>query len=233
MESLSKIIARNYVSGIGAQFVLRILSWLFQIYVIRNLGAEVFGKYSQVLAFIAIFSILGDLGISNYASREIAQDHSKKDELYWNVRAIRFLLTFVVVIVATGSAWILNRPMDIVIGVFIASCELFLYIFMGSVEFLLNGYERVDIVSGLVIVSRVLFLITGMLVMVNNIGYLGLVMATWPGVLLYAILGEWIIRKRLNIRMPFQITPKTWSGLLLAGYSLRVNNIHQYAVFSS
>lgn len=216
-RDLGQIIARNYVFGVAAQIFIRFLAWLFQIYVIRGLGPEVYGRYTQVLAFMAIFSVFGDLGISNYASREIAKNHGVTKELFWNVRLIRFLLAFLVLFLAAGSAWILNRPQDLIIGVIVASCELFLYVFQGTSELVLRGFERLDYVSLLVMLSQALFLVSGMFVMLNNLGYLGLVLATWPGTLAFALVGEWLIRRKLAIEVPLQINPRRWGGLVRAG----------------
>jgi O-antigen/teichoic acid export membrane protein len=216
-RDLGQTIARNYIFGFGAQIVLRLLSWLFSIYVIRGLGAAEYGKYTQVLAFIAIFSVLGDLGISSYAGREIAKDHNATRQLFWNIRALRFMLAFLVILVSTGSAWLLGRSEDILLGILFASSGLFLYVFQGTTEFVLTGYERVDYVSVLTMISQLLYLIFGVYVMVKGLGFIGLIFATWPGVIVFIILGEWLIRQRLKADVRFQFTPGSWIELIRSG----------------
>jgi O-antigen/teichoic acid export membrane protein len=216
-RKLSETIARNYVFGVGAQVSMRVLSWLFSVFVVRGLGATEYGKYTQVLAYMAIFSVFGDLGISTYAAREIAKSHDCTREFFWNIRALRFLLSFVVLLFATGSAWLLGRSQAIVLGILIASCEVFLYVFQGSVEFLLSGYERVDYVSFLTILSRCLYLLAGIFVLLKGYGFVGLVFATWPGVIVFAVVGEWLIRRKLSADVSFQIDPDRWWSLIRSG----------------
>lgn len=216
-RDLGQIIARNYIFGFGAQIVLRLLSWLFSVYVIRGLGAAEYGKYTQVLAFIAIFSVLGDLGVSTYAGREIAKDHVATRQLFWNIRALRFMLAFVVILVSTGSAWLLGRSEDILLGIFFASSGLFLYVFQGTTEFVLTGYERVDYVSVLTMVSQGLYLVFGVVVMVKGLGFLGLIFATWPGLIVFILLGGWLVRHRLHADTRLQLTPGSWIELIRSG----------------
>jgi O-antigen/teichoic acid export membrane protein len=217
-RSLSETIARNYIFGVGARVAMRVLAWLFSVFVIRGLGAAEYGKYSQVLAYMAIFSIFGDLGISTLAQREIAKDHSRTRGLFWNIRVVRFLLAFVVLLLATGSAWLLGRPQDLVLGIFFASCEGFLYVFQGPVNSVLIGYERVDYASSLTVLAQSLYPLVGMFVMLNGYGFIGLVFATWPGVIAFAAVGEWLIRKKLKADISFQIAPNRWWSLIQSGF---------------
>ncbi len=216
-RGLNETIARNYVFGIGARMSMRVLSWLFSVFVVRGLGAAEYGKYAQVLAYMAIFSVFGDLGISTYAAREIAKNHGRTKELFWNIRALRFLLAFVVLFLATGSAWLLGRPQDLVLGILFASCEGFLYVFQGTVDTVLMGYERVDYASLLTVLSQFLYLLTGLFVMLNGYGFIGLIFATWPGVIAFAAVGEWLIRSKLKTDVSFQIAPNRWWSLMRLG----------------
>jgi hypothetical protein len=54
------IIARN------SAFV-KVLGFLFNVYVVRRLGDVHFGQYSAVMAYVAMFAIFTDWGMSPYA----------------------------------------------------------------------------------------------------------------------------------------------------------------------
>jgi UDP:flavonoid glycosyltransferase YjiC (YdhE family) len=86
---LGKIIAKNTVFVTLGNIALKLLNFLFTVYIVRSLGDERFGQYSIVLAFVAIFQIFAELGVSQYVRREIARDKSKTEEYVWNLMTIR------------------------------------------------------------------------------------------------------------------------------------------------
>jgi O-antigen/teichoic acid export membrane protein len=221
---LGTIIARNYIFGIGAQGAIRIISWLFSIFVIRKLGATEYGQYTQIIAYLAIFSVFGDMGVSNYMVREVAKNHQSVRKLFWNIRALRFLLGFVVMVLTVGSAYLLRRSPEIMGGIVLASLGVFLYVLQGPVEATLNGYERLDYVSTLTVISQVIYLTMGIIVMAGGFGYTGLIVATFPGIIVYALIGEWLLRNRLKVDTGVEITPQEWGGLLKAGIPFGVTN---------
>ena len=59
-----------------AHFVVSILGLILSIFIARNLGDVIFGKYSFALAFTAIFAVFSDLGYNTLLIREVARDKS-------------------------------------------------------------------------------------------------------------------------------------------------------------
>src|SRR5258706_4712302 len=95
ITGVGRTIARNTAFGVGAQLVLRMASFIFQVAVINNLGDENWGKYNIVIGWATLFGVLGDLGITQYLTREIARDKSNANQLFWNSVILRFLLATV------------------------------------------------------------------------------------------------------------------------------------------
>ena len=83
-RSAIRTIARNTIWGIGAQFALKGANFLFSVLIVRKLGGEQFGQYWIVLAWTGLFSVIGDLGITQYLTREIARDGRRTEELFWD-----------------------------------------------------------------------------------------------------------------------------------------------------
>lgn len=74
---------RRYLFNTSWMFVeqvLRILAGLFVgIYVARYLGPEQFGTYSYALAFVALFSALGRLGLDSILVRDLVNHPDRRD----------------------------------------------------------------------------------------------------------------------------------------------------------
>ena len=86
---LGNIIFKNTLFVTAGNLVLKLLSFLFGIFVIRQLGDGRFGQYATVLAFVGLFQIFAEMGVTQYVMREIARDRSKVDKYFWNLIAVQ------------------------------------------------------------------------------------------------------------------------------------------------
>ena len=68
-----QVIARNTAFMLSGQILLKVLAFVFNVYVVRRLGDAHFGRYSAALAYVAIFAMFTDLGTSSLSVREMAR----------------------------------------------------------------------------------------------------------------------------------------------------------------
>src|SRR5213592_1147990 len=64
--------ASNAVYLTGANLGAKAFSFVFVLYATRALGPALFGNYTTVLAFVGLFGVLTDLGLSTLAVRAVA-----------------------------------------------------------------------------------------------------------------------------------------------------------------
>ena len=217
-------VARNSAFVIGVQVVMKALAFLFNIYIVRRLGDEHFGRYAAVMAFIAIFAIFSDLGMAPYMLREIARD---RKSIYWllpNVIVMRILLSGVVVVVATLSALTLGKEQDMVLGVFIAACGLFLYAFQGPLDSILMAWERLDYSAIFSLVSQLVFWGLGTLFLISGWGFVGLLIASLTGVACKALLQGLIVFRRIEFRN-LRLSTHRWGELAKAGLPFGISGL--------
>ncbi len=188
-------VARNSAFVLSVQLVLKILAFLFNIYVVRRLGDVHFGQYSAVMAYVAIFAIFTDWGMSPYAVREMAQDDRQTGRLLPDIIAIRLLLSLLITIVAPLSALWLGKGNDMVLGILIASAGLLLYAFQGPLNSALTARERLDYTSTFTLVNQLIFWTLGVLLLVKGLGFIGLVVASLVGVAVTGLLSGWTLFK--------------------------------------
>src|SRR5690349_9162716 len=144
---VGRTIARNTAFGVGAQLVLRVASFIFQVAVINNLGDENWGKYNIVIGWATLFGVLGDLGISQYLTREIARDKLNANQLFWNSVVLRFLLAIVAGVVTTISAIMIGYSPEIVVGCILFTSSYLFQALLAPLTSLVVGSERIDISS--------------------------------------------------------------------------------------
>jgi O-antigen/teichoic acid export membrane protein len=216
-------IVRNSAFVLGVQAVLKILAFLFNVYVVRRLGAAHFGQYSAVMAYVAMFAIFTDWGMSPYAVREMAKDRTQISWLLPNVIAIRVVLSLLITIVAPLSALWVGKGDTMVLGILIASAGLILYAFQGPLGSALTARERLDYTSTFALVSQLMFWGLGVLLLVNDLGFIGLIIASMAGVALNALLSGWTLSRMGVGRLV--LSARRWPQLFLAALPFGVSGI--------
>jgi O-antigen/teichoic acid export membrane protein len=216
-------VARNSAFVVGAQAVMKILAFSFNVYVVRRLGDVHFGRYSAVMAYVAIFAVFTDWGMSSYAVREMAKDLKKTAWLLPNTVAIRIVLSLVIILFAPLSALWLGKGDDMVLGVFIASAGLLLYAFQGPLDNALTAHERLDYRSAFNLVNQLVFWGLSVLLLINGMGFIGLLIASLAGVTTTALLSGWVLSRFGVGRLVLSV--HRWPQLFLDALPFGVSSI--------
>lgn len=222
-RGLTAIVARNTAFVLGAQVVLKILAFLFNVYVVRRLGDVHFGQYSAVMAYVAIFAIFTDWGMAPYAVREMAEYPRKTSWLLPNIVAIRLVLSLIITIIAPLSAYWLGKEYETVMGILIASAGLLIYAFHGPLNSTLTARERLDYTAMFSVVNQLVFWGLGVFLLINGMGFIGLVVASLGGAAVTALLSGWALFK-LNIGH-LVLSVRRWPRLLLDALPFGVSDI--------
>jgi len=214
-RGLPAIVLRNSLFGIGAQVMIKILSVLFSILVVRRLGDVGYGKYSFILAYVGIFAIFSQLGMGPYTVREIAKDRANVPFLFWNTLPLRLILSAITIIVATATIHLLGYSPAIVTGVFVASLGLLLQAIQSPFNAIMIGSERLDYQATVQVAKQLVFVCLGAILLFQGQRYMGLLIASLGGVAVMTILSAIIIIRQYGVA-PLSILPKCWPSLLRA-----------------
>jgi O-antigen/teichoic acid export membrane protein len=214
---LGRIIFKNAAFVTLGNFALKVIYFLFNVYVIRELGDGRFGQYSTVLAFTGLFSIFAELGMTQYAMREIARDQSKARFYLWNLIAIRSILAIVGVIGITLAGRAVGYSDELVLGIFLHTTGYLLSAFAVPLEAVLNGNERLDYVTANRVIAQLVIVILGAIFLFNGFGYIWLLIANLLSILPTIAVGIWAIKRHRLIDFSIQINPRAWPAMVKAG----------------
>ena len=221
MHQFSRIVARNFAFGIGAQVAIKVLSFGFSILIVRNLGADTYGQYAGVLAFGAVFVFLGDLGLSGFVVREVARwrgartESSAVPDLFANIMVLRLVLSVIAAVLLIATAWLTGRPLVMVVAIALGAIGLVMYAIQGTSDSLLAGYERLDLSAGARVLNQLAFVVVGAAALWLGLGYYGLIYANLLGIALMTWYC-WKAARRLGVR-PGQVRIGSWPAWLRAG----------------
>jgi O-antigen/teichoic acid export membrane protein len=197
----------------AGQIGVKIITFLFNLIVIRHLGSEQFGFFAIATAFGSLFVVLADLGLAQLATKRIARDRTPATvaSLAANMLTLRIALSFGVVILTTLAAWIVGYNGQIRVGIVIAAAGLISYAFFGVAETLALGLERFRLAALLTNGVQFATLILAAIFVFSGAGFLGLLAATTIGVFGVALLGLRHLNHEFPLRSP--LLPRTWPGL--------------------
>ena len=216
-QSAAKGLIKNTVFYLSSDAIITILSFIFNVYVVRTLGDERFGSYNIALSYAGIFSIIGDLGMTQYATREIARGRRKADELFWNIVIIRLILSLIATLFIVTSAYLIaGYSQTMIWGIFLVCLSYFLHAFFGPVVVILTGHERLDYGATLNTIVQMCFVTIGTLVLVAGLSFHALIIASYVGLPIATYIGYRYI-KRLNLAafdLKGRIQPGEWLSLI-------------------
>ena len=216
-RSSSRIIARNTLAGLISQFALRGIGFLFTIFVVRRLGDAGYGQYSIVLAWTGIFSFIGDMGITQYMTREIARDREKSLTLFWDVIALRFILTLITILVTVVGALFMSYSRELVLAVALYCLAYIFEVFLAPLTGIIAGNERLDLISGFYVIGQAIFLTAAILLLIISPNFLLLIAAGLVNMPFTIGMSLWIIFKYKMVPPHFKLTPSKWLSLLRFG----------------
>jgi O-antigen/teichoic acid export membrane protein len=206
-------VARNTVAMLAGQVIIKLLAFVFNVYVVRRLGATDYGAYGAALAFVTIFAMLTEWGTSALSVREMARRPEAIPTLVPDIMSLRAVLSVAVSLLVTGLAWLLGKSPDMVLGIFIASLTLWLYAYQGPLDALMIARERLDFSSSFNLLNQVVFITLGTLALVLGWGYLGLLGAALLGVLAMGLASHYVARRILKLHFE-PPDPRRWPALL-------------------
>jgi len=214
-KSTLHIVARNTAFMLAGQVLIKICAFVFSVYVVRRLGADDFGRYSAAMAYGFLFATLTELGMSTLAVREMAR---KVENIAWmvpDIIVVRLLLSLIVIVGTTLSAWLLGKTLDMVIAVLLASCGLLIYALHGPLDSIMIARERLDLSSAFNVLNQIVFVAIGTIVLLTGGGYIGLLVASLIGILAMTMASGYAAIQILGIRL-LRPDPRRWLKLLRA-----------------
>jgi len=210
-------VAKNTGIVLAAKTISSLLLMATAILLARSLGAESFGVYSFVFAYIAFFNVLADLGLKNILVREISRGRLEAGKLVGNAIIMRLSLAALALVSACIIFSFLSYPFSTKILVYVASLSFFSTLGL-FYEAIFQAKLKVEYVAGVNILDSVLKLASfGLLIFLKAdlIWFiLATVVASCPG--LFIITG---LSKRL-IKPEFKLDFGIWKNLLKEAWPL-------------
>jgi O-antigen/teichoic acid export membrane protein len=197
--------------GEGSNLLLFLLGFLAA----RLMGPTEFGEYSTAFAFVGLFRILPDFGMSYASTLDISRDRSVAQRLVGGILGFQIVLSLVTIALCLGLG--ATRYSGVTwFAVVILTVDLVLKAVKSTLRWLLKGLERFGTEAISLLVERTLLLVLGVLVLVSGRGVPGFVLV-FVAVRLVdtAALVAYVQRRVLTLAPRFD--PPLWAELFRKG----------------
>jgi O-antigen/teichoic acid export membrane protein len=215
--SLTATIFKNTGFITAGTIALKAINFLYGIYVVRQLGDARFGQYSIVLAFVGVFSIFAELGMSQYVMREMARDRSKIRVYFWNLVALRIILALIGMLFIPLTAIGVGYSQEIIFGIIVYTSSFILAAFSVPLGSVLAADERLGINTIANVVGQLFFIILGSIFLYSGLSFIWLIIANLISLIPRIIISVVTIRRLHISDMPFELNPKLWPHIIRAG----------------
>lgn len=139
-----RTLARNTLFLLLATVFTNVAAFVWNVYLARYLGTAGFGILSTALALTGIFSILADLGIGTYLTREIARDPTGAGELVaagLGNRIILSCIVFLMILLLPLTGLYHGTSVAVII---IIACYMLMSSFSSFFNSLFQGLQRME-----------------------------------------------------------------------------------------
>jgi O-antigen/teichoic acid export membrane protein len=216
-RNLAKTIFRNTGFITIGTIALKAINFLFGIYIVRTLGDTQFGQYSIVLAFVGIFSIFAELGMSQYVMREMARDRTKIKVYFWNLVILRALLALIGMLIIPLAGRGVGYSEEIVFGLVLYTSSFILSALSIPLGSVLAADERLGVNTVVNIVGQVFFIILGSIFLYSGLSFIWLIIANLLSLVPRIVISAWTIRKLHISDLPFRLDLKLWPHIIRSG----------------
>lgn len=158
--------------GEGSNLLLFLLGFLMA----RFMGDSAFGAFAEASAFVGLFRILPDFGMSYASTLEIARDRSRAGALVGNLLGFQVALSALTVALCVGLGSLLYDRQQLLI-VALLCADLLLKAVKSTLRWLLKGFERFGGEALSLLLERLALVAAVLLAIRSGGGLLGVALA--------------------------------------------------------
>ena len=194
--STSRRLAKNFAALSLAEIISRFLGALLSFYIARELGDDIFGQFTFAIAFTSFLNVFVDLGLSQLAVRDIAQDKSKTASYGTNILALQFLISGALTLLLAGLLVIL--PLDYTTKVITFFFGLGVIPLALNMQYILQAHERMEYMAIARVVGQVGYALLGFGIIYFARDVIWLPLAQFTSALIWAIVAYYFIKKYIH-----------------------------------
>ncbi|MCD6471069.1 oligosaccharide flippase family protein, partial [bacterium] len=161
-KSVKQTIFKNTFWLMFAEGISKGLMFFLTILIARYLGAAGYGKFSFAFAFVSLFAVIADFGLSTLTIREVARDKSLARKYIDNIAVIKLILGIITFVLIVTVIQFLGKTPEVKSLVYLAGIWVIIQSFTQFFQSIFRAFEKMQYEAlSKIIYSLCLFLIAG------------------------------------------------------------------------
>lgn len=165
LNSIFKNFSMVFISDLAG----RVLFFFLILSIARFLGAEGLGYYSFVFAFVGLFVLFNDLGLSTLFVREVSRSHESAQKYLSNILSIKIILGVLTFIASAITIFAVEGRPFIIYAVLLASLAMFFSSMKDTFLSVFQSFERMTFIAAIRAIES--FLIVAFSITALLLGY--------------------------------------------------------------
>lgn len=167
--STSKKIVTNILILYVATIIGQLLTLALILTISRFLGVEALGKYSFVIAFVSLFSIFSDFGLTTLMKKDLVKNTKNKVFYVGNILGLKFIINILVMALCFISIYFVDKSFEVRAIVLIYAFTMFLEYLNWIFYSLYQVCEKIEYQALIITIERVISAFVGILLLL--LGY--------------------------------------------------------------
>ena len=228
----SKKIAANTIYQLVGKVVSLGITVLATIIITRTYGREIYGQFSLMQAWPALFFVIVDFGINAIATREISKDWSKAGKYFGNILLIRIIFSVILMAVLFVASRFFPYSQALKAGITLSLLLVLTQALFTSTNIIFQAKLRYDLstigyLSGYAIILILVFFLSQAKVDVMWISFSYVI----GGFITFAI--NYFFVKSLGVKPEFVLDKKVWGYLLSSSLPLGLMFVFSHINFKA
>jgi O-antigen/teichoic acid export membrane protein len=160
-KTVIRRIAANTAALFSSHLVIKIISFVYLIFLARHLGEKGLGQLAFAAAFAEIFNIFSDFGFSTVTVREVARRKDLSYHYLKNVLSLRLAISSLVFLAMIVVANLSGFSTEVLWAIGLYGLAQILLSFGSTFQSVLNAFEKMHYGSILSILSMAFISLTG------------------------------------------------------------------------
>jgi len=161
-------LVKNSIWLFAAEALAKVIALLTQVLAARYLGGEGFGVFSFAFAGTGAFIVFIDTGLGVYLTREVSRRPESAPLYLRKVLTLKFRLSLITALVLTVAFFMASLQYESLLAAVAIGLALMVNGYTDMYLSVLRAFERMALVSVLMVGQRILFFILGMAVLLQG-----------------------------------------------------------------
>jgi len=155
--NVTQRIAKNTLVLLSSEAVIRALTFIITLLIARRLGAVSFGQYTFALAFVALFTVFADFGISTLIVRNVARERDLVAKYAGNFILLKLFLGLVVFCFVSLMIQFMGKGPEVKVLVYLAAMWLIIDSINMLIKAIFKAFEVMERVALIAIVEKAIY----------------------------------------------------------------------------